>query len=117
LGLPTGAAIPYTFGKEMNQLASTVSGLDPPLLVAIIIVLAVSPLADIWTRSFFLLTIKILILVAGSYFGPPFLKEIPAIWFVSLLFGLSIVSFLRAAKKFNNSKKQEPEHDVGGNGG
>lgn len=101
----------------MNQLASTVSGLDAPLLVAITIVVAVSPLADIWTRSFFLLIIKILILVTRSYFGPSFLKAIHPIWFVGVLFGLSIVSFLRASKRFNNSKKQKPEHVVGGNGG
>jgi hypothetical protein len=104
----------------MEQLASTVSGLDSPLLVAIAIVVAVSPLADIWTRSFFLLIVKILILVAGSYFGPQFLKSIHPIWFVSMLLGLSIVSFLRAANRFTNPKDKnkppnKPAHTTAGN--
>lgn len=91
----------------MNELASTVSGLPVPVLVCIAFVVAVSALADLWTKSFSLFFVKALILVGGSHLGPALDKALHPIWGVGLLFGLSIVSLVRAKHRLREARHKD----------
>ena len=93
-------ACSLTLGQKMNELATTVSGLEVVVLYTMIIAVGVSPLADLLTKSYGLLGMKILVIGAGFILR----ESVLPIWFLSAILGLSIVSFIRATAWFRNLK-------------
>ena len=84
----------------MNDIATVASGLDG-LLLCLLMVLAplclfVSPLADLLTKSYWLLLAKFTVAAAGVMLADVVLP----VWFVSAFLGLTAISFIRAFRWF-----------------
>ena len=92
----------------MNVLATVVSGLDGILLCLLTILaplcLFASPLADLLTKSYWLLLAKLTVAIAGVMFADVILP----IWYASVFLGLVTVSFIRAIRWFRTTTNCAP---------